>query len=143
MYGSTAPKANYMFVPQPLKPVQVVKMTVKLYPTINSTMKSPERTHTFQINKNDLAAPGIDCQMMLNTLGAQLNLSAIVDSVLGNWHCHFCRNWSNFARLTILSFHNEGGKQVDNTTTAAYLVVFLPVQDRLIPDCCKKQIQFV
>jgi hypothetical protein len=30
--------------------------------------------------------------MMLDTLGAQLNLSAIVDSVLGNWHRHIRRN---------------------------------------------------
>ncbi len=101
-----------MFVTQPLEPVQVDKMTLKLYPIINSTMKPPERVHAFQINKTALTAPGIDCQMMLDTLGTQLNLSAIVNSVLGNWQRHFHCNWSNFASLTILLFHNDAGKQV-------------------------------
>jgi hypothetical protein len=45
--------------------------------------------------------------MMLDTLGAQLNLSAIVDGVLGDWTRHFQRAWCNFANLTILSFHND------------------------------------
>ena len=47
MTGSTAPKTNYMFVPRTLKPVQIDKMTVKLYPVVDSTMKPPERTHAF------------------------------------------------------------------------------------------------
>ncbi len=59
-----------MFVPWPLEPVQVKKMTLKLYPVIDSTMKPPERAHAFQIIKTALAAPGIDCRMMLDTLGA-------------------------------------------------------------------------
>jgi hypothetical protein len=80
---------------------------------------------------------------MLDTLSAQLNLSAIVDSILGNWHCHFWRNWSKFAKLTILLFHNKADKQVDNMTTATDLAVLLPVQDRPIPDCSKKHIRFV
>ncbi len=54
-------------------------------------MKPLERAHTFQINKTALAAPGIDCYMMLDALGAQLNLSAIVDGVLGDWTRHFKR----------------------------------------------------
>jgi hypothetical protein len=110
MSGSTAPKANYMFVPRPLKSVQVNKMTIKLYPVISSTMKPPERVHAFQINKTALATPGINCRMMFDTLSAQLNLSAIVDSILNDWHRHFCCNWSNFARLTILLFHKDAGK---------------------------------
>jgi hypothetical protein len=70
MSGSAAPKANYMFIPRPLEPVQVDKMNLKLYPVIDSTMKPPEPAHASQINKTALAAPGIDCQMMLDTLGA-------------------------------------------------------------------------
>ena len=81
--------------------------------------------------------------MMLDTLGAQLNLSAIVDSVLGNWHRLFWHNWSNFAKLIILMFHNKAVKQVDNTTTATNLAILLPVQDRPIPNCQKKHIRFV
>jgi hypothetical protein len=81
-----------MFVPRPLEPVQINKMTLKLYPVTDSTIKPPEHAHAFQINKTALAAPGIDCQMILDTLYAQLNLSAIVDSVLGYWHRHIRRN---------------------------------------------------
>jgi hypothetical protein len=94
--------ANHMFVPRPLEPVQVDKITIKLYPVIDSTMKPPECVYVFQTNKAALAVPGIDRCMMLDTLGAQLNLSAIVDGILGNWNRHFHCNWCNFANLTIL-----------------------------------------
>ncbi len=98
---SVAPKTNYMFVHQPLEPVQVDKMTIKLYPVINLSMKPPERAHAFQTNKTTLSAPVINRCVMLDTLGTQLNLSAIVNDVVGNWNHHFCCNWCNFANLTI------------------------------------------
>ena len=142
MSSSTAPKTNYMFVPRTLKPVQIDKMTVKLYPVVDSTMKPPERAHAFQINKTALAAPGIDRRVMLDTLGAQLNLSAIVDGVLGDWTRHFQRAWCNFHHLTILSFHNDAGAQVNDTTTADSAVL-LPVIDGHVADCRKKNIRFV
>jgi hypothetical protein len=143
MSGSTAPKTNYMFVPRTLEPVQIDKMTVKLYPVVDSTMKPPERAHAFQINKTALAAPGIDRCLMLDTLGAQLNLSAIVDGVLGDWTRHFHRAWCNFANLTILSFHNDSGAQVNDTTTAADSAVLLPVADGPISACRKQNIRFI
>jgi hypothetical protein len=102
-----ATMANHMFVLQPLEPVQVDKITVKLYPVVNSTMKPPEHAHAFQMNKAALTMPGIDRHMMLDTLGAQLNLSTIVDGILGNWNHHFCCNWCNFANLTILSISQQ------------------------------------
>jgi hypothetical protein len=142
MSGSTAPKTNYMFVPRTLEPVQIDKMTIKLYPVVDSTMKLPERAHAFQINKTALAAPGIDRRVMIDTLGAQLNLSAIVDGILGNWTHHFQRAWCNFDNLTILLFHNDAGAQV-NDTTAADLAVLLPVIDGPVTDCRKKNIRFV
>ena len=123
MSDSAAPKVNYMFVPQPLELVQVDKMALKLYPVIDLKMKPPEHAHAYQINKTALAAPGIDPRMMLDTLGALLNLSTIVDSVLGDWHPYFCRNWSRLASLTILLFHNNAGQQVNDMTTAANLAV--------------------
>ena len=142
MSGSTAPKTNYMFVPRTLEPVQIDKMTVKLYPVVDLTMMPPERAHAFQINKTALAAPGIDRRVMLDTLGAQLNLSAIVDGVLGDWTRHFQRAWCNFHHLTILSFHNDAGAQVNDTTTADSAVL-LPVIDGHVADCRKKNIRFV
>ncbi len=135
--------ANHMFIPRPLKPVQVDKITVKLYPVVDSTMKPPEHTHAIQTNKAALAMPGIDRRMMLDTLGAQLNLSAIVDGVLGNWNCHFCCNWCNFDNLTILSFHKDAGAQVNDTTTATDLAVLLPVIDGAATACWKQHIRFV
>jgi hypothetical protein len=131
-----------MFVPQALKPVHIDKMTVKLYPVVDSTMKPPERDRAFQINKTALAAPGIDRRVMLDTLSAQLNLSAIVDGVLGDWTRHFQRAWCNFANLTILSFHNDAGAQVNDTTTADSAVL-LPVIDGPVVDCRKRNIRFV
>ncbi len=89
MSSSTDPKTNYMFVSRTLEPVQIDKMTVKLYPVVDSTMKPPERAHAFQINKTALATPGIDRRVMLDTFSAQLNLSVIVDGVLSDWTHHF------------------------------------------------------
>ncbi len=106
-------------------------------------MKPPERAHAFQTNKAALAMPGIDRRMMLDTLGVQLNLSAIVKGVLSNWNCHFHCNWCNFANLTILSFHNNTSAQVNNTTTATNFAVLLPVIDVAVTACWKQHIRFV
>ncbi len=132
-----------MFVPRTLEPVQIDKMTVKLYPIVDSTMKPPEHAHAFQINKTALATPGIDRSMMLDTLGAQLNFSAIVDGVLSKWTRHFRCTWCNFANLTILSFHNNSGTQMNDTITAADSAVLLPVIDGPVNACRKQNIRFV
>jgi hypothetical protein len=71
-----------MFVPQPLEAVKVDKQTLKLYPVVDSSMKPPECTHAFQTNKMALSIPGIDRCTMLNTLGMQLNLSALAAASL-------------------------------------------------------------
>jgi hypothetical protein len=132
-----------MFVPRPLEPVQVNKITIKLYPIIGLTMKPPKFVHAFQRNKAALAMPGFDRHMILDTLGAQLNLSAIVDGVLGGWNHHFHCNWCIFANLTILSFPNVAGTQVSNTTTATDLSILLPVINGAVTACRKQHIHFV
>jgi hypothetical protein len=132
-----------MFVPQPLKLVQVNKMTVKLYPVVNLTMKPPECAHNFQTNKTALAASGVDRRVMLNTLIAQLNLSAIINGVLGNWNHHLCCNWGSLTNLAILSFHNNMGAQVNNTTTAHDSAILLPVVNGTMTTCYKSHICFV
>jgi hypothetical protein len=81
---ANAVKARNMFVPCPLKSVTIGKSTMKLYPVIISLMQPPERAHAFQVNKMALVAPGIDRRVMLNTLGAQLSLSATVNGTLVN-----------------------------------------------------------
>jgi hypothetical protein len=106
-------------------------------------MKPHERVHVLQMNKAAFAMPGIDCRMILDTLGAQLNLSTIVDGVLGNWNRHFHCNWCNFANLTILSFHNNAGAQVNDTTTATDLAILLPVIDSAVTACWKQHIYLI
>jgi hypothetical protein len=135
-------KINYMFIPRLLKSVQIDKQTFKLSPIVNLTMKPPKHAHAFRINKTALAAPGIDRRAMLDILGAQLNLSAIVDGVLGNWTCHFHCKWCNFANLLILSFHDNAGNKVNNTTTTNDSAALLPVIDGPLAGCCK-QVCFV
>jgi hypothetical protein len=106
-------KVNHMFVPQPLEPVQVCKQTVMLYLDLDLTIKTPKCSHAFQINKTVLAVPGIDHRTILDTLGVQLNLSMIINSIVGDWNCHFYCNWCSFTNLTILSFHSIAGTQVN------------------------------
>ena len=55
---------QFMFVPWPLKAVQVNKQTAKLYPVVDSSMKPPERAHMFQTNKMALSIPGMDRRTM-------------------------------------------------------------------------------
>jgi hypothetical protein len=132
---SSSLKANLLFVPWSLESVQVDKLTVKLYLVINSSMFAPKHAHAFQTNKSALSIPGINRRAMLNTLGTQLNLSAIVDGVLGDWNCHFRHNWCNFTHLTILLFHSNAGTQVNDTTDANNPAVLLPVMDGPYADC--------
>ena len=101
-------------------------------------MKPPERAHAFQTNKVALSIPRIDRHTMLDTLGAQLNLSAIVDGILGGWTLHFQRNWCNFAHLTILLFHSDTGTQMNDTSDANDLAVLLPVVNGPLENCCKQ-----
>ncbi len=135
-------KPNFMFVPRALESIQVDKHTYKLYPVIDRSMLAPERAHAFQTNKVALSVPGIARRAMLDALGAQLNLSAIVDGVLGDWTRQFRHNWFNFANLTILSFHSDAGTHVNDTTTADYSAILLPILDGPKAACCK-QVRFV
>jgi hypothetical protein len=79
---------------------------------------------------------------MLDTLGAQLSLSATVDGTLGNWDSRFISNWCNFAHLSILLYHNDAGAQVVDTVTAADSAVLLPVQDGAVDKCRWANIKF-
>jgi hypothetical protein len=105
-------------------------------------MQPPERAHAFQVNKIALAMPGINRCAMLDTLGAQLSLSATVDGTLGNWDRCFNCNWCNFAHLSIFSYHNDAGAQVVDTVTAADSAVLLPVQDGATDKCRRANIKF-
>jgi hypothetical protein len=139
---AAAAKAHNMFVACPLKSVTIGKATVKLYPAITLLMQPPKHAHTFQVNKIALAVPGINRRTMLDTLGAQLSLSATVGGTLNNWDRHFNRNWCNFAHLSILSLHNDAGAQVVDTVTVADSAVLHPVQYFAADKCCRANIKF-
>jgi hypothetical protein len=79
---------------------------------------------------------------MLDALGAQLNLSASIEGMIEAWLWFFQDSWFDFSLLQILSFHNDAGGQVSNTTTAADPAILLPLQDGPIADC-RKAIKFV
>jgi hypothetical protein len=97
----------------------------------------------FKLTRPLFSTPGIHCCLMLNTLGTQLNLSAIVNGILGDWNRHFICNWCNFTNLMILSFYNNRGAQAKDTTTAHNLAILLPVIDGPTTACRKKHICFV
>jgi hypothetical protein len=74
---------------------------------------------------------------MLDALGAQLNLSASVEGMIKEWIWFFQDSWFDISLLQILSFHNDAGGQVNDTTTAAEPAILLPLQDGPVIDCCK------
>jgi hypothetical protein len=130
------------FAPKTLVPVLVGCTTVNLYPVVNTTMLVHEHAHAFQINKTALSLQALDLRVMLDALGAHLNLSASIEGMIKEWLWFFQDSWFDFSLLRILSFHNNAGGQVNNTTTVTDPVILLLFQDGPINDCCKA-IKFV
>jgi hypothetical protein len=130
------------FAPKTLVPVSVGRTTVNLYPVINTTMLVHKHAHAFQINKTTLLLQALKLRIMLDALGAQLNLSASVKGMIEEWLRFFQDSWFDFSLLQILSFHNNAGGQVNDTTMAANPAILLPLQDRPVIDC-PKAIKFV
>jgi hypothetical protein len=58
---------------------------VNFYPIINTTLLVHERAHAFQINKTALSLQALNLPVMLDTLGAQLNLSASIEGMIKEW----------------------------------------------------------
>jgi hypothetical protein len=130
------------FAPRAFVPDTVGRTAVNLYPVINQGMPPHKQVHAFHINVTALSSEGIDLRAQLNALGHQLNLSATVNGVIQDWLCHFYDRWSNFRRLSILSFHNTKGTQATDTMTAADTAILFPVVDGPITDC-HKNVKFV
>ncbi len=96
------------FAPRAFVLVNVGRTAINLYPVIDNSMPPHERAHAFHINVTALSSQSIDLRAELpNALGHQLNLSATVDGVIQDWLCYFYNRWSDFSRLSILSFHNR------------------------------------
>jgi hypothetical protein len=124
-------------------PVPVGRTLVNLYAIIDLGMHVEEHAHTFQINKTALASTPVDLRVQLDALDQQLNLAATVDSVRDDWLCFFHDSWCDFSRLAILSFHNNAGDQINNTTMATNTAILLPVIDDILTNCCRPNVKFV
>ena len=130
------------FAPRALIPVSVGRFTINLYPVVDRTMSVQERAHAFQINKTALLSLALDLRVMLDALGAQLDLSASVEGMIKEWLRLFQDSWFDFNHLTILSFHSDTGAQVNDTTEDADPAVLLPLVNGNL-DTCRKAIKFV
>ena len=102
-----------------------------------------ERAHAFQAAKSALEALPIDKRQLLDALGAQLNCSAIVDGLVHDWRYLFDSTWFDFTQLTIVSFHNSAGTQINNTTIAGNATILLPVIDGAVANCRQADVRFV
>ena len=131
------------FVPRALVPIAASHTTVNPYTIIDPYMHVEERAHAYQINKTALASTPVNLRVWLDVLGQRLNLAATVDSVRDDWLCFVHNSWCDFSRLTILSFHNNAGDQINNTTTAANMAILLPVINDIIQNCRRPNIKFV
>jgi hypothetical protein len=125
------------FAPKTLVLVSVGCTTMNLYPVIDTTMLVHEHAHAFQINKTALSLQALNLRVMLDALGAQLNLSASAKGMIKEWLWFFQDSWFDFSLLQILSLHKDAGGQVNDTTTVGNPAILLPLQDRPINDCCK------
>jgi len=137
------PAHEMTFVPRPLVVVQVGRLQVSLYPVVDPSMPVFERAHAFQAAKSALEALPIDKRQILNALGAQLNCSAIVDGLVHDWRYLFDSTWFDFTQLTIVSFHNSAGTQINNTTIVGNATILLPVIDGAVANCRQADVRFV
>jgi hypothetical protein len=113
----------------PVDPVDVPvgRMIVKLYPKIIPLMPVHERVHTFQVNKLAIKDLPTNFWLVIDAFGAQLNASLTVKGILSNWRCFLQERWMDFGHLSILSFHNFQGAQMDDNTTSANAQILLPI----------------
>jgi hypothetical protein len=129
----------------PLDPVDVPvgRMIVKLYPKIIPLMPVHERVHAFQVNKLALKDLPTNLWLVIDVFGAQLNVSLTIEMILSNWRRFFQERWMDFGHLSILSFHNSQGAQMDDNTTAADAQILLPIQNGPLAGCPKQDVRFV
>ncbi len=116
------------FAPKILVPVSVGRTTVNLYPVVDTTMLVHKRANAFQIKKTALLSQALELRVILDALEAQLYLSAFVKGMIKEWLWFFQDSWFDFSLLQILSFHNDAGGQVNNTTMVANPAILLPLQ---------------
>jgi hypothetical protein len=101
------------FTPQDLVEIHVSSVTAKVYPKILPTIPVFELADAFQVNKTALTNLQANLLLVFDTFGSQLNATSTVDGIHSDWKRHFNEHWQDFNNLTILSFHNSAGNQID------------------------------
>jgi hypothetical protein len=135
--------AKVPFIPQKPEIVSIGRTSVSLYRKVDETMPDPEKALAFQHNRTALAGADLDQRARILTLADRLNLMLTAEAGLADWERKLSRNWSNFQYLRILSWHDERGAHINNTTTPGDTSILLPVQDGNIADCRAAGIKFV
>ena len=141
--AQSIPVHEMSFVPRDLVSVQVGRLSVSLYPKVETGMPVFERAHAFQVNKSALEPLPIDTRLILDALGAQLNCSAIVDGLMFDWRGLFDSAWYDFNNLTIAGYHGSDGKEIKNCTIPGSSTILKPVQNGNKTDCRAPDIRFV
>ncbi len=118
-------------------------MTAKVYPKILLMMAVFEWVHAFQVNKTALTNLQANLRQVFDAFGGQLNATSTVDGIYSDWKHHFKEHWHNFYNLTVLSFQNSAGNQINNNTLPGNSQVLLPIQDGNLANCCSQDICFV
>ena len=92
-------------------------------------MSDPEKAMAFQQNKTALVSAKLDQKARILALADRLDLMLTAKLSLADWEHKLCRNWANFANLSILSWHSGNGNLFNNTVTAVDASILLPVQN--------------
>jgi len=142
---TSAPPApvEMTFVPLQLVQIQIGKVTVYVYPVVTPNMPIFERAHAFQVVKTATENLPVDMRLIFDAIGTQLNCSAIVDGLLYDWRQTFDDGWYDFANLSIISFHDSAGAQINNTTVAGAPTVLLDVVNGNLANCRQQNVRFV
>jgi hypothetical protein len=117
------------FIPHKPEMFTIGRTSYWLYRKVGENMSDPKKALAFQHNKTALAGVDLEEHTRILTLADRLNLMLTAEADLANWERKLAKNWSNFQYLTILSWHDEKGSRINNTTTPGNSSVLLPIQD--------------
>mmetsp|Transcript_34260 Transcript_34260/g.74141 ORF Transcript_34260/g.74141 Transcript_34260/m.74141 type:complete len:298 (+) Transcript_34260:318-1211(+) len=131
------------FTPKETVTISVGQYHAQVYVKVTPDMLDFERSFAFHQTVSALKLLPIDPQLLLDTLGNQLNVSMVVDGIKFDWLNYYRKNWYNMAHLTLLSFHNSAGTIMNNATIAGNAHVLKPIQDGLLNDCRPPDVRFV
>lgn len=143
---SLAAVAASTFTPKASVTVNVGRIPTDLYPRIDmDAMPVHERAHAFHVNMTAIANVDIDTQTQLDALGAQLNLSSIVEGRKADFINYYAARWMDFAHLRIQSFHNSAGAIIPaaDCCLAADPSILKPVANGNYADVRPSDIKFV